>query len=73
MASPIEFDAGAREDFDDALVRPLIEIDVRIELDQHKPDFTDLDHRFGDLCKSTDLDAAMLEYVKANARGFHLK
>ncbi len=37
MASPIEFDAGAREDFDDALVRPLIEIDVVSNLTSINP------------------------------------
>lgn len=43
----------------------------QMELGQYRPEFSDLDDRFYELCKNTDLETAMLDYVRANAAEFY--
>ena len=51
---------------------PSLDHDQRYEeLAEHNPDFSDLDDRFYELSSNTDIDQAMLIFIRANAAAFH--
>ena len=41
------------------------------QLADHKPDFSDLDDRFYDLESNTDIEQAMLEFIRTDPAAFH--
>lgn len=41
------------------------------QLEEHLPDFSDLDSRFYELSRSTDIDQAMLEHIRSHSVAFH--
>ena len=41
------------------------------ELDEYNPDFSDLDEKFYELEKTTDIEEAMIAYIRENAAAFH--
>lgn len=43
------------------------------QLAEHKPEFSDLDDRLYELSDKTDIDQAMLKYIRDNAAAFHFK
>jgi hypothetical protein len=51
---------------------PSLEHDLRqAELDQHDPNFRDLDDRFYELEHGTDIEQAMLDFIRRKPAAFH--